>query len=223
MLLAPLTCFSMAAATDCSTTLALAPRYCACTCTSGGAIGGNWATGSVTMAKAPSSTITIESTIANTGRWMKKRDMLVCCDDGDFGARLYVLRALDHHAFARFDAVGDHVTTAELRAERERTLLHDVVRTHDVRGVGALRLDHGRLRNHDGAASYFGDHPHACELAGPQVATRVREERLHGNRSGFRVELAAHGVQLAGLGIDAAVGKHEAQFLAAERPHRGHA
>src|SRR5262249_48288527 len=67
----PLACCSMGAATVSATTLALAPGYEADTTTVGGAISGYCATGSVTKATVPASTMTMDSTEAKIGRSMK--------------------------------------------------------------------------------------------------------------------------------------------------------
>src|SRR5512139_859755 len=70
----PLIAFSSGAATVCSSTSADAPGYTACTVTTGGAISGYCATGSVRIAASPASTMKIEITAAKIGRSMKKRE-----------------------------------------------------------------------------------------------------------------------------------------------------
>src|SRR5436309_3492761 len=66
--------FSSGAATVCSMTSALAPGYTATTLTTGGAISGYWAIGSVRIADRPAMTKKIDSTAAKMGRSMKKRE-----------------------------------------------------------------------------------------------------------------------------------------------------
>src|SRR5712675_2445858 len=73
----PLTCCSIGAATVSATTSALAPGYDADTSTVGGAMSGYCATGSVRMAIAPPSTMTMDSTEAKIGRLMKNAENTV--------------------------------------------------------------------------------------------------------------------------------------------------
>src|SRR3954465_3512371 len=74
---APLTCSSMGVVTLCSTTWALAPGKVAVTCTVGGLICGYCEIGRPWKARAPASTITIDSTAAKIGRSMKKTENMV--------------------------------------------------------------------------------------------------------------------------------------------------
>ena len=69
----PFTFDSIGTATLSSTTSALAPGKTAETSTTGGVIGGNWATGRVKSAIPPARVITIEITKAKRGLSMKKR------------------------------------------------------------------------------------------------------------------------------------------------------
>src|SRR3954463_2075750 len=71
---APLTCSSMGVVTLCSTTWALAPGNVAVTCTVGGLICGYCEIGRPWKARAPASTITIDSTAAKIGRSMKNTE-----------------------------------------------------------------------------------------------------------------------------------------------------
>src|SRR3954468_24606963 len=74
---APLTCSSIGVVTLCSTTWALAPGNVAVTCTVGGLICGYCEIGRPWKARAPASTITIDSTAAKIGRSMKKTENMV--------------------------------------------------------------------------------------------------------------------------------------------------
>ena len=71
MLSTPLICCSIGVATDCSRVCASAPTYVANTCTSGGAMLGNWAIGKLSMVRVPTSTMMMEITMATMGRLMK--------------------------------------------------------------------------------------------------------------------------------------------------------
>src|SRR5215469_12141446 len=76
MLSTPLICCSMGVETDCSTVCASAPKYVVDTCTSGGAMAGNWETGRLTMLIAPTITVRMEITMATMGRLMKNFDIV---------------------------------------------------------------------------------------------------------------------------------------------------
>src|SRR4051794_35324754 len=94
----PLTCCSMGAATVSATTWALAPGYDADTSTVGGAMSGYCATGRLTMAMPPPSTMTMDSTEAKIGRLMKNA--------GNTGAASLPLAALGRAAGRPFAARG---------------------------------------------------------------------------------------------------------------------
>src|SRR5438093_2229072 len=81
----PLIAFSSGAATVCSSVSADAPGYTAFTDTTGGAISGYCAIGSVRIAARPASTRNMEITAAKIGRSMKKRE--------NMSFRLYALGA----------------------------------------------------------------------------------------------------------------------------------
>src|SRR5215467_9923419 len=93
----PLMAFSSGAATVFSITSADAPGYTAVTVTTGGAISGYCAIGSVRIAASPASTKNSAITAAKIGRSMKKREImgsllalrlgLGCCLVGRRGAR----------------------------------------------------------------------------------------------------------------------------------------
>src|SRR5690606_11180485 len=67
----PLMAFSIGMSTDSVRTFALAPGYAIFTTTTGGAMSGNWEMGKKLMANIPISTIKMDMTMANTGRFMK--------------------------------------------------------------------------------------------------------------------------------------------------------
>src|SRR5436190_6516929 len=70
----PLIAFSIGEATVCSTVVADAPGYTACTVTTGGAISGYCATGSARMDASPAMMKNVAITAAKMGRSMKKRE-----------------------------------------------------------------------------------------------------------------------------------------------------
>src|SRR5947207_8256045 len=85
--------------------------------TVGGAISGYCATASSLAATSPARTMTIAMTAANTGRWMKKRDM-VCRSLArrfrlDRHARAQADDVVDDHRIAGLQALEDHPAVAE--------------------------------------------------------------------------------------------------------------
>ena len=97
---------SMTCVTPSSSVFADAPGYLAVMLIVGGAMAGYCATGSVAIASAPASMMTIAMTQAKTGRSMKKRDMacrLLRCRrrrgcNTRHAAGTYFLHALHDHA-----------------------------------------------------------------------------------------------------------------------------
>src|SRR2546423_6793654 len=73
----PLICCSSGVTTVPATTSALAPGYWPVTLITGGAISGYWATGSRPKKTTPRITKTSDTTAANIGRSMKKREMRI--------------------------------------------------------------------------------------------------------------------------------------------------
>src|SRR6185503_7113677 len=82
----PFTSCSIGAATVSATTFALAPGYVAVICTVGGTTSGYCAIGSPFSATRPMMTMTIDSTVANTGRSTKKRANIDRPQDSALGA-----------------------------------------------------------------------------------------------------------------------------------------
>lgn len=68
----PFNSCSIGVATACDTVSALAPGYDALIFTTGGVICGYWSIGSIVKPIMPTITISIDTTIENTGRSMKK-------------------------------------------------------------------------------------------------------------------------------------------------------
>src|SRR5271170_663210 len=92
MLSTPLICCSMGVATACSRLCASAPTYVASTCTSGGAMLGNSATGRVRIVSPPTITMTMEITMATMGRLIKNFDIglfILCFHDERLGIHLH--------------------------------------------------------------------------------------------------------------------------------------
>ena len=76
MLSTPLTWVSIGAATAWAMVSASAPGYAAETVTTGGAISGYCAIGSLIIAPTPAITIAADKTTAKIGRWMQNREII---------------------------------------------------------------------------------------------------------------------------------------------------
>src|SRR6266850_5761215 len=103
--------------------------------TTGGAISGYWAIGRLRIAARPAITMKIESTAANIGRSMKKRENMMelplfLCDDGSAAFGRPVLRGVGFPRLRFSDSHG-----------RARADLHDAVHDHAIAG--------GETRSHD--------------------------------------------------------------------------
>src|SRR5262249_1068863 len=122
----PLICCSSGATTVSATTSALAPGYWPLTLTTGGAMSGYCATGSLPTATAPTITNTIETTAAKIGRSMKKWERRTtlsaasirarpgvaerrsgCLLSGDLRAGARPHQPVDDDVVLRREAVGD--------------------------------------------------------------------------------------------------------------------
>src|SRR6185369_731844 len=141
----PFTSCSIGAATVSATTFALAPGYVAETFTVGGTTSGYCAIGRPFSDTRPMITITIESTVAKTGRSTKNFANIYC---PSLGARLRGLRTHAHllrrHRHARthaLDPVDDHPVAGPQpvadgakrtlpRPELHGTVLDDVLVVH---------------------------------------------------------------------------------------------
>src|SRR5579863_4944731 len=144
----PLTCCSIGCATVSTSVLALAPGYVVVTWIVGGVMFGYCATGSVNSATPPITSVRIAMTLARTGRSMKNFEIIA----GLFGVvvgkclqlRLDLLsrRGLQQpddddfifHRQPRLDAA----EAAERLADRDLSLLNDIIGVHDEDIAAAL-------------------------------------------------------------------------------------
>src|SRR5579862_8202579 len=114
---------------------------------------GNCATGKLRTVSEPTSTSTMEITMATIGRLMKNFDIALPALR-IAGKRLGIhlralpnfLYALGNDHFARFKPFGDHPLRTALRAELYRANFHFVFAVHDGNLVSTLQLGNGPLR-----------------------------------------------------------------------------
>src|SRR5262249_4910807 len=167
----PFTSCSIGAATVSATTFALAPGYVAVTFTVGGTTSGYCAIGSFWSATRPMITMTIERTVAKTGRSTKKRANIACClrgrlrpgRRGRLRAHAHFLRRHGHTGtdaldavhdppVVRREAVGDGPEPAVGRAELHGAVLDDV-RVVDDEDVLPVLVRPDRAVRHEDAGS----------------------------------------------------------------------
>src|SRR5262249_50975509 len=128
MLSTPFICCSSGVATACSKVCASAPTYVATIWISGGAMFGNCAMGKLRMVREPTSTRTIEITIATIGRLMKNFDMTSPAYRFrsewfrvDPGTGAHLLNSFGNHPVTRIESTCDHPTPIDLGPYRHRS------------------------------------------------------------------------------------------------------
>src|SRR5579872_1663601 len=191
MLSTPFICCSSGVATACSNVWASAPTYVARIWISGGAMFGNCATGKLRMVSEPTSTRTIEITIATIGRLMKNFDMTLPAHrirgewlgiDPDAGT--HFLNSLRNNPITRVQSTCDHPTPIDLRPYRHGPDGHLVVGVEDCHLITTLEFSNRTLRNQQGSAfrpDYCTNLSVATRL---QYIVRIGKERSEPNGAG---------------------------------------
>src|SRR5262249_35643699 len=149
----------------------------------GGAIEGNCATGRLKMVSEPTSTRTIEITIATIGRWMKNFDMTSparCLSHKRLGiysrTGAHLLDSLCHHVFAWLQPVRDDPLVANNLTDSDGTNAHLVVSVHDGDLVRTLQFGNGPLWDKEGAVLDSNHRADFAITAGLQNVCWIREE-----------------------------------------------
>src|SRR5260370_3102684 len=113
---------------------------------------GNWATGKLRMVSEPTSTRTMEITIATMGRLMKNLDIgLRSLRLGEkrlglhFHSRSYLLHSLDNYTFSWLYPFGNNPLGSDLVADLDGTDAHFVLTVHHRNLIPALHLPDGTL------------------------------------------------------------------------------
>src|ERR1700688_128878 len=114
---------------------------------------GNWATGRLRIVSEPTSTRTIEMTIATMGRLMKNFDMGLLhrpfCGKrlGVYAhARTHLLKPLGDDAFDGFQPLSDDPFGTDPVTDRYLANVHFAVAIHDGDLIATLQLGHCALR-----------------------------------------------------------------------------
>src|ERR1700739_4084735 len=115
---------------------------------------GNWATGRLRMVSEPTSTRTMEITIATMGRLMKNFDITSPAHrfggerfriDPDPGA--HFLNSFDDHPLTWIEPTCNHPALIHLWPDCHRPNVHSVVGVKDCHLVATLEFRNGALRN----------------------------------------------------------------------------
>src|SRR5216683_2301368 len=182
---------------------------------------GNWATGRVKMLSDPTSTRTIEMTIATMGRLMKNLDMdsVPLCR----GKRLRVhvhawanlLNAFSNHGFTGLESVRHNPLRADLLANLDGANLHFAFPVNDGYLITALQLGHSALRNEHGVVLGSNDSANFAVTTGPQNVPGIRKQPSDANRAGTFIDLAVGEIEGACVGVGSAVrqDQFEAEIL----------
>src|SRR5579864_4399198 len=182
MLSTPFICCSSGVATACSNVCASAPTYVATIWISGGAMFGNCAIGKLRTVSEPTSTRTIEITIATIGRLMKNFDMTLPADgfrgewfriDADPGADF--LDTLGDNPLTWMESTGNHPAPIHLRPDCHRPDVDLIVGVHDGNLVAALQLRNRPLWHKECVVLDVDEYPHFRIPAGAQDVVRIRE------------------------------------------------
>src|SRR6266850_3632088 len=191
----PLIWFSRGAATVCSSTSAEAPGYTARTVTTGGAISGYCAIGSVRIDARPASTRNIERTAAKIGRSIKKRENMQMplllfggllggirlgrrdlaglggiggrrlCDL-DWRARAGLYHAIHDYLVSGLEAAEDNPVLSGPVAYLNGARFDDALGVDGQHDLGARTLQHGALWNRNRGGTHAAGKCHAGELPG---------------------------------------------------------
>src|SRR4029453_7558722 len=143
-----------------------------------------------------------------------------CCRSGlgrHGHAVLNALQSFDDNLLTGLDTVFDDPEGVHLLAHLDGAE-GDFVGVNDGQGVDALELLNGALRHEEGASLSIKKNAHTTVLPWPENLLRIREDELHAEGTGRRIDRALDGVDLARLRIATAVS--QPQFDALSRPTR---
>src|SRR5262245_19616425 len=142
---------------------------------------GNWATGRLKMVNEPTSTRTIDMTIATIGRLMKNFDMtLPACSSHEWlGIHLCpgpdLLNSFSHYAFAQLQPFRDDPLTADVIGHLDGSNADLVVGAYNGDLVRALQFRNCALRNKQSAILHSDDGANSAVSAWSQNVFRIRK------------------------------------------------
>src|SRR6266481_810013 len=134
------------------------------------------------MVSEPTSTRTIEMTMATMGRFMKNFDMGLLHRPfrgkrlGVYvHARTHLLNPLGHDAFAGFHPFSDDPFGTDPVTDRHRANVHFAVAIHDSDLIAALQLGHRALRYKQSSVFDADNCANSGVAAGPQNVSGIRK------------------------------------------------
>src|SRR5216683_7729346 len=165
---------------------------------------GNWATGRARMVREPTSTMTMEITIATMGRLMKNFDIglfILCLHAKRLGFHLractHLLNAFGDDSLARVQPFCNDPLGPNAVANRDRSNAHLFIVTHNRNLVAALELCHRALRNKQRTLLEPNDSANFAITARPQNITRIRKQPGDPNCAGPDIDLAIRKIERA--------------------------
>src|SRR5712692_10481089 len=184
---------------------------------------GNCATGSARMVREPTSTRTMEITMATMGRLIKNFDIRLP-SLGFRGIRLgvyhhartHLLHALGNHAFALLQALSDNPLIADAVAHLDRANAHFAFAVHHRDLIAALQLRNCTLRDKQGALLHTARPPHFGIPAGAQNIAGVGKETCDPDRARALIYFAVCEVDAAWALVSPPVGQDEFKRLSFE-------
>src|SRR5271166_2173444 len=188
---------------------------------------GNCATGRLSIVSAPTSTRTIEITMATIGRLIKNFDI----ESPRLGfqgkrlgvhlhARAHLLHTLSDHAVAGLQSVRNNPPVAHAVADFHRPDVHFVIAIHCRDLIAALQFRYGTLRHQqrvlldsDGSANF-------AVPAGTQYISWIGEQPCDPNRPRTLIYLAVREIERTLVRVSGAVSQNqfEAQILVGGLP-----
>src|SRR5579863_4345866 len=169
---------------------------------------GNCAIGRLRTVKVPTSTRTMEITIATIGRLMKNFDMrlfILCLHAKRLGVHLdagsHLLKAFGDNSFAWIQPLRNNPAGSNTVTDRNGSNAHFVVGTYDGNLVTSLKLRHRALRNNQRTLLKPDDSANFRVTSGPQNIARIGKQAGDANRAGTDIDLAVGKVERALMGI----------------------
>src|ERR1700677_1717536 len=183
---------------------------------------GNCATGKVSMVRPPTSTMTIEITMATMGRLIKNLDMELPSRSVPgkwpgvhLQSRTHLLHALGDHSFARLESLRNDPLVADTIADFDGLDGDLVVVVHRRDLIAGLQLGDGTLRHQQSALLNADNRAHFAVAAGTQNISRIRKHPGDSNGPGTFIYLAIGKEVLTRMHIGGTIGQNqfEAQIL----------
>src|SRR5262249_3021040 len=142
---------------------------------------GNWATGRLKMVSEPTSTRTIDITIATIGRLMKNFDMTLPASFGHEWLGIHLcpgadlLNSFGHYVFARFQPLRDNPLAADVIGYLDGSNADLFVGAYNGDLVRTLQFRNSALRNKQGSILDADDRANSAVAAWSQNVFWIRK------------------------------------------------